>query len=43
MDHRVIIAIREDDVLPQASRIGGMLDGYFDFDMERGRAAQTFP
>jgi hypothetical protein len=43
VDHRVIIAIREDDLLPQASRIGGTLDGYFDFNLERGRAAQTFP
>ena len=43
LDHRVIIAIREDDVLPQASRIGGSLDGYFDFNLERGRAAQTLP
>ncbi len=43
LDHRVVIAIREDDVLPQPSRIGGMLDGYFDFNMERGRAAQPFP
>ena len=23
--------------------IGGTLDGYFDFDLERGRAAQPFP
>ena len=43
VDHRVVIAIREDDVLPQPSRIGGMLDGKFDFTLERGRAAQPFP
>ena len=42
-DHRVITAIREDDLLPQDPRIGGALDGYFDFNLERGRAAQTFP
>jgi hypothetical protein len=42
-DHRVITAIREDDLLPQDPRIGGTLDGYFDFNLERGRAAQTFP
>jgi hypothetical protein len=42
-DHRVIVAIREDDLVPQDARIGGMLEGYFDFELERGRAAQTFP
>ncbi len=24
-------------------RLGGMLDGYFDFILERGRVAQPFP
>jgi hypothetical protein len=43
IDHRVIVAIREDDQVPQDPRIGGTLDGGFDFNMERGRAAQTFP
>jgi len=42
-DHRVIQAILQDDVVPQDPRIGGTLDGGFDFNLERGRAAQTFP
>ena len=42
-DHRVVLAIRQDDLVPQDPRIGGTLDGYFDFNLERGRAAQTFP
>jgi len=42
-DHRVIQAVRQGLVVPQDPRIGGTLDGYFDFNLERGRAAQTFP
>jgi len=41
-DDRVITAQRMN--LPEPSpRIGGVLDGQFDFDLERGRAAQPFP
>ena len=29
--------------VPPDPRIGGMLDGDFEFDLKRGRAAQTFP
>lgn len=28
---------------PRPSEIGGTLDGYFDFNLERGRSAQNFP
>ena len=28
---------------PRASEISGTLDGYFDFNLERGRSAQNFP
>jgi len=42
-DHRVVIAERVGQLVPQDPRIGGSLDGDFDFNLERGRAAQTFP
>ena len=29
--------------MPTAPHIGGTLDGYFDFNLARGRAAQPFP
>ena len=41
-DDRVIVARRMNLPLP-SPRIGGTLDGRFDFDLERGRAAQPFP
>jgi hypothetical protein len=41
-DAAVLGAIKMIMPIP-ASRIGGSLDGYFDFDLERGRAAQPFP
>jgi hypothetical protein len=41
-DDRVVTARRLGRSLP-APRIGGVLDGRFDFDLERGRAAQPFP
>jgi hypothetical protein len=41
-DSAVQYAIKTNDMIPRP-RIGGALDGYFDFDLERGRAAQPFP
>lgn len=41
-DEAVQYAIKSNDMIP-APRIGGTLDGFFDFDLERGRAAQPFP
>jgi hypothetical protein len=41
-DQRVINAIKSRDPVP-VSRIGGSLDGFFDFNLDRGRAAQPFP
>jgi hypothetical protein len=41
-DQRVNFAVK--GLLPiPASLVGGYLDGFFDFDLERGRAAQPFP
>jgi hypothetical protein len=42
-DQRVTTAIRRRDLLIPAPLIGGTIDGSFDFDLERGRAAQPFP
>jgi len=41
-DQRVVTAVKLRDPIPDAL-IGGMLDGFFDFKLERGRAAQPFP
>jgi hypothetical protein len=41
-DEAVEYAIQNRFAVPPA-KIGGALDGYFDFDLERGRAAQPFP
>ena len=41
-DAAVVGAIKEIRPIPP-SRIGGNIGGYFDFDLERGRAAQPFP
>jgi hypothetical protein len=41
-DQAVEYAIQNRYAIPPP-RIGGTLDGYFDFDLERGRAAQPFP
>ncbi|HVR03744.1 MAG TPA: hypothetical protein VMT47_16525 [Polyangia bacterium] len=41
-DEAVENAIKTHTAIPD-TRIGGELDGYFDFDLERGRAAQPFP
>ncbi len=41
-DQAVEYAIQNRYSVPPA-KIGGALDGYFDFDLERGRAAQPFP
>lgn len=41
-DGQVITAIETNQPAP-APLVGGTLDGYFDFDLERGRAAQAFP
>ncbi len=40
-DEAVQYAIQTRAAVP-AARIGGSLDGYFDFDLQRGRAAQPF-
>jgi hypothetical protein len=42
-DQVVIVAQQENQPPPRASEIGGTLDGYFDFNLERGRSAQPFP
>lgn len=42
-DERVAAAIRDKILPPPEAVIGGNLSGYFDFDFERGRSAQTFP
>ena len=42
-DERVAAAMRDMVVPPSPPVIGGMLSGNFDFDLKRGRAAQTFP
>jgi hypothetical protein len=42
VDDRVIEAERRRDPLPE-SEMTGMLDGNFDFELERGQGAQTFP
>jgi hypothetical protein len=31
------------NIIPVASQIGGMMNGYFDFLLKRGQGAQTFP
>jgi hypothetical protein len=41
-DETVIGAIMDRIPVP-TPRMGGMLDGFFDFDLDRGRAAQPFP
>ena len=41
-DQAVAYAQKTHDQIPDP-RIGGALDGSFDFDLERGRAAQPFP
>jgi hypothetical protein len=41
-DQAVENAIKTRIAIPD-TRIGGELDGFFDFDLERGRAAQPFP
>jgi hypothetical protein len=42
-DDRVLTAQYKMIDMPPPPAIGGMLDGSFSFDMERGRSAQTFP
>jgi hypothetical protein len=41
-DDRVLTAIKA-EAQPMPPVIGAVFDGYFDFDLERGRAAQPFP
>jgi hypothetical protein len=41
-DQFVVESIRKHQAIPER-RITGLLDGFFDFDLERGRAAQPFP
>ena len=41
-DDQVLKAIKREEI-PPASQIRGHLTGYFDFDLERGQGAQTFP
>jgi len=42
-DPRYVTAVKTGGTPPTASVIGGTLDGYFDFDLARGRAGQPFP
>jgi hypothetical protein len=42
-DDRTETAIHNMIDVPPEPRIGGMLNGNFNFDLERGRSAQTFP
>jgi hypothetical protein len=41
-DQRVTTAMKDRDAIPKA-KIGGVIDGNFDFDLDRTRAAQPFP
>jgi hypothetical protein len=41
-DQHVVDSIRRREAIPD-SHISGVLDGWFDFDLERGRAAQPYP
>jgi hypothetical protein len=41
-DQRVTTAIQTRMLVP-TPQMGGAIDGYFDFDLDRGRAAQPFP
>ena len=42
-DPRYVTAVETGSAPPTAPVIGGTLDGYFDFDLARGRAGQPFP
>lgn len=42
-DTRYVTAVRSGTTPPTAPNIGGTLDGYFDFNLARGRSAQPFP
>jgi hypothetical protein len=42
-DPRYVNAVETGSTPPTAPVIGGTLDGYFDFDLARGRSAQPFP
>jgi hypothetical protein len=42
-DSRFTDAVQNNKPTPTTSHMGGTLDGYFDFDLVRGRAAQPFP
>jgi hypothetical protein len=42
-DPRYVTAVETGSTPPTAPVIGGTLDGYFDFDLARGRSAQPFP
>ena len=42
-DDREISAPRRNEPEPTVIRLDGYLDGFFDFDFDRGRAAQAFP
>jgi hypothetical protein len=42
-DPRFVTAVKTGSMPPSAPVIGGTLDGYFDFDLARGRSAQPFP
>ncbi len=42
-DPRYVTAVETGSAPPTAPVIGGTLDGFFDFDLARGRAGQPFP
>jgi hypothetical protein len=42
-DSRIAFAIEQNKPIPTTPHIGGTLDGYFDFELARGRAAQPWP
>ena len=42
-DPRYVTAVKTGSTPPTSPNIGGTLDGYFDFDLARGRAGQPFP
>ena len=42
-DPRFVNAVQTGSAPPSAPVIGGTLDGYFDFDLARGRSGQPFP
>jgi hypothetical protein len=43
LEDALVLKAEKDREPPPEPQIGGHLEGYFDFDLERGQGAQTFP